>query len=249
MTPTTPEPRSASFLNGERVFHSSVDPRISSNRKVACGSCHVYGEQDGRAWEMQFLPGAHGPRQTQSILGLGASMGPIDPATGLGQLHRSGDRDEVQDFDHTFRGQQMGGTGFIAPRPASAPARRAQRRAERRPRRPRELRRESRCASAQPAPQRRRVALRGRGAGATFFMGVGRASGDAKCASCHVPETGWVDFTFHDVGQRHDPGEAELNTRAPFWGVNTASLLGVFDSRALRRRRQAEGCRDACSRR
>jgi hypothetical protein len=61
-------------------------------------------------------------------------------------------------------------------------------------------------------------------------MGSGARQGDAKCASCHVPETGWVDFTFHDVGQRHDPGEAELNTRAPLWGVNTASLIGAFDS-------------------
>ena len=73
----------------------------------------VDAEQDGRAWDLQHLPGAHGPRQTQSILGLFLSMGPKDPATGLGQLHRSGDRDEVQDFDHTFRGPQMGGTGFI----------------------------------------------------------------------------------------------------------------------------------------
>ncbi|HZI95333.1 MAG TPA: hypothetical protein VFE84_13895, partial [Patescibacteria group bacterium] len=48
--------------------------------------------------------------------------------------------------------------------------------------------------------------------------------------SCHIPETGFVDFTFHDVGERHDAGEAELNTRAPLWGVNTASLIGIWDS-------------------
>src|SRR5262245_26582901 len=114
VTPSTPEPRSPAFLNGDRLFHTTTDPRVSSTRKVACGSCHIDGEQDGRAWDLQHLPGTHGPRQTQSILGLGLSMGPRDPATGLGQLHRSGDRDEVQDFDHTFRGPQMGGTGFIA---------------------------------------------------------------------------------------------------------------------------------------
>jgi len=230
VTPTTPEPRSASFLNGERVFHSTVDPRASSNRKVACGSCHVYGEQDGRAWEIQFLPGAHGPRQTQSILGLGASMGPIDPATGLGQLHRSGDRDEVQDFDHTFRGQQMGGTGYIPAAQLQAPlgAPNAGRSADLD-----DLANYSLNLAALPrSPHRNADGSLSESAvrGATFFTGPGARVGDAKCASCHVPETGWADFTFHDVGQRHDPGEAELNTRAPLWGVNTAGLLGVFDS-------------------
>jgi DNA-binding beta-propeller fold protein YncE len=230
VTPTTVEPRSASFLNGERVFHSSVDARISSNRKVACGSCHVYGEQDGRAWDLQFLPGAHGPRQTQSILGLGASMGPIDPATGLGQLHRSGDRDEVQDFDHTFRGQQMGGTGFIAAAQLQPPlgAPNAGRSAD--------LDDLANYAlNLAPLPRSPHRAAGGSlsesaARGATFFMGSGARAGDARCASCHIPETGWVDLTFHDVGERHDAGEAELNTRAPLWGVNTASLLGVFDS-------------------
>src|SRR5262245_57373563 len=230
VTPSTAEPRSASFLNGERVFHSSVDARISSNRKVACGSCHVYGEEDGRAWDLQFLPGAHGPRQTQSILGLGASMGPVDPATGLGQLHRSGDRDEVQDFDHTFRGSQMGGTGFIPAAQLQPPlgAANAGRSVDlddmanyalNLPPLPRSSHRTAAGTLSESAIR-----------GATFFMGSGSRIGDAKCASCHVPETGWVDLTFHDVGQRHDPGEAELNTRAPLWGVNTASLLGVFDS-------------------
>ncbi len=230
VTPATPEPASASFRNGERLFHSSHDPRISSNRKVACGSCHIYGEQDGRAWENENLAGSHGPRQTQSMLGVGASMGPIDAATGLGQLHRSGDRDEVQDFDHTFRGQQMMGTGFIPAAQLQPPlgAPNAGRSADlddiasyvlQLPALPRSPHRN-------PDGSLNEAAVRG----ATFFRGNSGRPGDAKCAGCHVPETGWVDLTFHDVGERHDPGENELNTRAPLWGVNTASLLGAFDS-------------------
>lgn len=230
VTPSTPEPRSASFLNGERVFHSTVDPRASSNRKVACGSCHIDSEQDGRAWDLQFLPGAHGPRQTQSILGLAASMGPVDPATGLGQLHRSGDRDEVQDFDHTFRGQQMGGTGYIPAAQLQAPL------GPPNAGRSSDLDDMAVYALGLPplmrSPRRNADGTLSEAAvrGATFFMGGGARSGDAQCASCHIPETGWTDFTFHDVGQRHDAGEAELNTRAPLWGVNTPSLLGAFDS-------------------
>jgi YVTN family beta-propeller protein len=117
VTPSTVEPLSASFRNGERLFHSSHDARVSSNRKVACGSCHLYGGDDGRAWENEHLTGAHGPRPTQSILGVGASMGPIDPPTGLGQLHRSGDRDEVQDFEHTIRSPLMQGRGLYVSHP------------------------------------------------------------------------------------------------------------------------------------
>lgn len=230
VTPVTPEPASAHFRNGERLFHSSVDPRASSNRKVACGSCHMYGEQDGRAWELQSLPGSHGPRQTQSILGVGLSMSGIDPATGLGQLHRSGDRDEVQDFDHTFRGTQMGGTGFIAPGSIQAPLGPAN---------------AGRSADLDDvaayvlalgplsrSPYRNADGSLSEAAvrGATMFLGSGARLADAKCATCHVPETGYVDHTFHDVGERHDAGENELNTRAPVWGVNTASLVGVWDS-------------------
>jgi DNA-binding beta-propeller fold protein YncE/mono/diheme cytochrome c family protein len=230
VTPATVEPRSAAFLNGDRLFHSSADPRVSSNRKVACGSCHVDGEQDGRAWDLQHLPGAHGPRQTQSILGLGLSMGPRDPATGLGQLHRSGDRDEVQDFDHTFRGPQMGGTGFIPPallQPELGP-----------PNAGRDPDLDDVAAYVLGlAPLMRSPARNADGTlseaavrGATFFVGAGARPADARCASCHVPETGFVDLAFHDVGERHDPGEAELNTRAPLWGVNTAPLVGAWDS-------------------
>jgi len=230
VTPSTAEPRSAAFLNGDRLFHTSADARVSSNRKVACGSCHMDGEQDGRAWDLQHLPGSHGPRQTQSILGLGLSMGPKDPATGLGQLHRSGDRDEVQDFDHTFRGPQMGGTGFIAPASLQPElgAPNAGRDADLDDVAvyvlglPPLMRSPARTASGALSE----AAVRG----ATFFNGAGSRPADARCATCHVPETGFVDLAFHDVGERHDPGEAELNTRAPLWGVNTPSLVGVWDS-------------------
>src|SRR5262245_37569543 len=230
VTPSTSEPRTASFLNGDRLFHTTTDPRVSSSRKVACGSCHIDAEQDGRAWDLQHLPGAHGPRQTQSLLGLGLSMGPRDPVTGLGQLHRSGDRDEVQDFDHTFRGPQMGGAGFIAA-PLLQPELGA-------PNAGRDPDLDDIAAYVLGLTALPRSPYRNLGGtlteaavrGATFFAGAGTRPADARCASCHVPETGFVDLAFHDVGERHDPGEAELNTRPPLWGVNTASLVGAWDS-------------------
>ena len=48
--------------------------------------------------------------------------------------------------------------------------------------------------------------------GATFFVGEDRAGhqADAGCVTCHVPETGFVDFEFHDVGQRRPNQEQEI---------------------------------------
>lgn len=237
--PVTTEPFPAPILNGAKLFHSSVDPaglgRISVNEKIACASCHPHAEHDGRIWDFENLPGNHGPRSTMSLLGLAETLGPPDPTTGWGQLHRSGDRDEIEDFEHTFQGVSMGGGGVLG---GSAC-----------------LELDPTCLNAaQPGGQDlndlaayllslpaipRSPYRRGDGGlsdaavrGATFFTGGNYPArpADADCASCHVPETGWVDFKFHDVGQRRPAAENELNNRTPAWHVNTPTLRGVWTS-------------------
>jgi DNA-binding beta-propeller fold protein YncE len=229
VTPLTGEPLPAGVLLGAKLFHSSDDPRISRGGKMACASCHLNAEHDGRVWQNQILPGNHGPRATQMLLGLRLGMGPRDPATGFGQLHRSGDRDEVQDFEQTFQGPQMGGAGFLgasvhpelgAPNAGRSPELDAL---------------ASYLLFLDPlwrSPQRAaggglsEAAIRG----ATFFAGTNRAArrGDAGCVTCHLPETSFTDFKFHNVGQRRDAAERELNNRAPAWSVNTPSLVGAW---------------------
>lgn len=103
------EPLDADVLLGAKIFHSSADNRISSNHKVSCASCHPGGETDGLVWDFSSL-GA-GRRKTLTMLGQSISMAP--QANGRGQLHRSGDRDEIQDFDFTFSGNFMLGSGFL----------------------------------------------------------------------------------------------------------------------------------------
>jgi hypothetical protein len=229
VTPSTGEPLSAAILNGARLFHSSDDPRISGNEKVSCASCHVNAEHDGRTWNLQNLPGPHGPRDVQTLIGLNRTMGSVDPATGWGQLHRSGDRDEIQDFEHTFQGPQMGGSGFIGagvnPELGASNA---------------GLSSDldditAYILSLEPllrSPARQATGILSEAAvrGATIFVGDDRAAhpADGGCAACHVPETGFVDFKFHDVGQRRDGGEQELNARSPAWHVNTATLIGTW---------------------
>jgi DNA-binding beta-propeller fold protein YncE len=235
VTPVTGEPLPPSVLAGARIFHSSADPRLSGNQKVACGSCHLNGEHDGRDWAFHRLPGEHGPRSVQSLLGLGRTFGPRDPASGFGQLHLSGDRDEVQDFEHTFRSVLMGGIGFLgdAVQPELGPPN-AGLSAELDAladyllylppvlRSPRRL----------PDGSLSEAAVRG----ATFFAGANRAAkpADSGCAACHVPETGFVDFRFHDVGQRRSSNERELSSSnrpaAWRWKVNTQTLVGVWTS-------------------
>jgi cytochrome c peroxidase len=228
-TPLTGELFPASVLLGAKVFHSSDDPRISRSGKMSCASCHINAEHDGRTWANDKLPGNHGPRATQPLLGLRLSMGPRDPATGFGQLHRSGDRDEVQDFEHTFQGVQMGGTGFLgtnaqpelgAPNAGRSPELDAL---------------ASYLTFLDPlmrSPHRAAGGVLSEAAsrGATFFTGTNRVArhGDAGCATCHGPEAGFCDLKFHNVGQRRDANEHELNARTPAWSVNTPSLVGAW---------------------
>ena len=229
ITPVTGERFPADVLLGAKIFHSSTDPRISRRGKMACASCHINAEHDGRVWQNQILPGNHGPRATQMLLGLQLSMGLRDPATGFGQLHRSGDRDEVQDFEHTFQSPQMGGSGFLG---TNANA---------------ELGLPNAGRSAEldaiasyvlfldplwRSPHRAADGALSEAAirGATFFSGTNRAArrGDSGCVVCHVSETAFTDFKFHNIGQRRDAAEKELNNRTPAWSVNTPSLVGAW---------------------
>ena len=244
-TPVTGEPLAPTILRGARLFHTSDDPRISINAKVSCASCHINAEHDGRGWSLQNLPTDHGERSVQTLLGLNLTFGPLDPASGFGQLHLSGDRDEVQDFEHTFRGDFMRGTGFIlapqTPCPEVNPPDPACTNASRDP----DLDAiATYLLSLEPlrkSPYRNadgsltEAAVRG----LTFFLGDDRQNkpADSGCASCHLPPAGpgepsvFADLRFHDIGNRRG-GEEELNNRpAPWtWYVGTQPLVGVWST-------------------
>jgi hypothetical protein len=227
-------------LRGAKLFYASVDRRMSSNEKVACASCHVNGESDGRIWSLQELPPGtagqgHGPRRTIDLLGMGRGFvaRQRDPVLGFGELHASGDRDEVQDFEWTFRGPQMGGTGFLgdqAQPELGAPN----------GRRNADLDTVATYVMALPALRRSpyrtadgrlsEAAVRG----ATFFTGDDPSGhpADAACATCHVPASAFLDHGFHDVGARRYQEELELNDAsrrgACLWCSATPSLVGLF---------------------
>lgn len=233
------------LLRGAKLFYTSADPRISSNEKVACASCHINGESDGRSWSMHNTPPGtagqrHGPRATLDLLGLGRGFtnGRRSPARGWGLLHVSGDRDEVQDFEHTIQGPQMGGMGFLGDRvqPELGP-----------PNAGRDADLDALSAYLLSVPPLKRSPYRAEGGrlsdaamrGATYFMGPGDdLPADARCATCHVPETQFQDDAFHDVGARRPAEERELNEPALrgecLWCAATPSLVGAFGRPHLR---------------
>ena len=225
-----PETFSPQHLLGARIFHSSDDPRISAKQKGGCATCHPGGEEDSSQWDMNVLPGASGPRMVPSLLGLSLTFanGEHDVDHGYGLLHHSGDRDEVQDFDFTFSGGQLGGTGFLGaarnvelgpPNAGLSPELDAL---------------EEYVLSLPPIPRSphrdpsgtlTEAALRG----ATFFMGSDPTkSADAGCGTCHDPRSAFVDHRFHDVGQGRSFAEEELNNRNPPWQVKTQTLMGLW---------------------
>ena len=227
-------------LRGAKLFYSSADPRLSANEKVACASCHINGESDGRSWGMHKTPAGtagqrHGPRVTQDLLGFGRGLknGQRHPSLGWGMLHASGDRDEVQDFEWTFRGPQMGGTGFLGDQvqPELGP-----------PNAGRNTDLDALATYVMSVPPLARSPYRAADGslteaavrGATFFNGANPDDrpADAACATCHVPATAFQDNDFHDVGARRPTDELELNDAATrgacLWCTGTPSLVGAF---------------------
>lgn len=227
---------------GGTLFYTSADPRISVNEKVSCASCHINAEHDGRSWAFHALPKGtagqgHGLRNVQTLLGIGDTFnsGQRDSSFGWGQLHHSGDRDEIQDFEHTFTSPLMGATGFLgqAAQPELGPANGG-----------RNTELDSLAAylmnlkSLQRSPYRQTDGRLSEAAvrGAASFLGAdpARKPADANCALCHVPETAFLDHGFHDVGRRRDGNEQELNDSGRrgrcLWCVNTAGLVGVWDT-------------------
>ncbi len=96
----TDNPLGEEVLLGKRLFYSALEPMVG-RRWISCSSCHVDGESDGRTWQ-----NPEGLRDTPAL----AAMAWTHP------LHWSADRDEVQDFEHTIRGQLMQGRGLTGGR-------------------------------------------------------------------------------------------------------------------------------------
>ncbi|MEO1996088.1 MAG: hypothetical protein ABGZ17_12520, partial [Planctomycetaceae bacterium] len=95
---TCDNPLGTELLRGKILFYTSLQP-MTGRRWISCSSCHPDGDTDGRTWQ-----NPEGLRSTPPLFGLSWTH----------PLHWSSDRDEVQDFEHTIRGQLMQGRGLIS---------------------------------------------------------------------------------------------------------------------------------------
>ncbi len=96
------------LLHGKRLFHTSDRPDLARARWIACNTCHVEGEHDGRTWLLQYLgelPPGEQPvvrRNTTSLLGMIETY----------PLRWSAEWDESADSEFSVRFEQFG-TGLI----------------------------------------------------------------------------------------------------------------------------------------
>ncbi len=100
------ESLTAPVLLGKRIFYNAADPRMSADSYISCASCHLDGGHDGRVWD--FTGRGEGLRRTTDLRGRSG--------TGHGNVHWTGNFDEIQDFEHDIRGA-FGGTGFLSVTP------------------------------------------------------------------------------------------------------------------------------------
>ncbi|GAB4207323.1 MAG: hypothetical protein OHK0022_35400 [Roseiflexaceae bacterium] len=90
------------LLRGKQIFYNARDRRMSRDGYLACASCHLDGGGDGQVWD--FTDRGEGLRNTPSLHG---------PGLREGNLHWTGNFDEIQDFENDIR-NAFEGTGFLS---------------------------------------------------------------------------------------------------------------------------------------
>jgi DNA-binding beta-propeller fold protein YncE len=108
----TTEKLSPEVLLGKRIFYQAADasglstlPTLSLEGYISCASCHVDGQHDGMTWD--FTDRGEGFRNTTDLRGrAGVSQG---------NVHWSGNFDEIQDFVLDVMNEIGGGQGLLPP--------------------------------------------------------------------------------------------------------------------------------------
>jgi hypothetical protein len=214
---------SADVLAGKRTFYfagNAVDGqnKMSFEGYISCASCHLDGGHDGRTWD--FTQRGEGLRNTTTLQGRGG--------TRMGNVHWTGNFDEIQDFILDIVGQ-FRGRGFLpagqTPNPSlGAPNAGRSVELDQLAAYVTSLYTESLPKSPHRAADGRMTAAAN--AGAAVFN-------SAQCMSCHRPSTGFTDSTvgaatLHDVGTQRTSSGQRLGQ--PLTGLDTPTLLGLWST-------------------
>jgi len=219
---------SATVLEGKRVFYNAADERMSAESYISCATCHLDGGHDGRVWD--FTGRGEGLRRTTDLRGRAG--------TGHGNVHWSGNFDEIQDFEHDIRGP-FAGLGFLPidqasfdaqhPDPSSAKAGLSP-----------ELDALAAYVASLAEDSVPRSPHRNADGSITADGLLGKAVFDSmNCASCHSGEaftdsvvSPVASASLHDVGTLSSLSGKRLGG-GPLVGVDTPTLLGTHAASGL----------------
>jgi YVTN family beta-propeller protein len=98
----TTELLSPEVLKGKQIFYNAEDKRMTFAGYISCASCHLDGGSDQRVWD--FTDRGEGFRKTISLNG--------KKGTEFGNVHWTGNFDEIQDFENDIR-NFFKGSGFM----------------------------------------------------------------------------------------------------------------------------------------
>lgn len=205
----------------ELFFFAGNDPEGSNEMSfegyMSCASCHVDGRHDGRVWD--FTQRGEGLRNTTDLRGRAG--------TGHGNVHWSGNFDEIQDFVLDIVNEFDGG-GFLpdgeSPHPSLGTPNGG---------RSQDLDDLAAYVTSLARDALPRSPYRQSDGGLTAEGQAGRAIFDSlNCSSCHDPLVGFTDSRvgstpLHDVGTLRTSSGMRLGQ--PLTGIDTPTLLGVWD--------------------
>ncbi|MGF1453674.1 MAG: PKD domain-containing protein [Opitutales bacterium] len=219
------ERMTADVLLGKQIFYNAADEggpngvnRMSFESYISCASCHVDGSQDGVVWD--FTQRGEGLRNTVDLRGR--------RGMGHGNVHWSGNFDEIEDFLLDIV-NQFDGTGFPHGVTPNAPL------GEPNAGDP-EMAALAAYLTSLGNSSLPRSPYRGSDGGLTTEALAGKAvfeSAGMDCMSCHSGP----DYTdsmvglgnLHDVGTIRSTSGQRLDS-GPLPGVDTPTLLGVWNT-------------------
>ncbi len=209
----------ANILRGKRLFYHASDPRMSGEGYLSCASCHNDGASDGRVWD--FTGRGEGLRNTTSLLG--------KAGTGQGNVHWTGNFDEIHDFENDIR-LFFGGTGFLTDQDFQATASTlGANKAGLDP----DLDALAAYVTSLGQDSLKRSPHRGADGSLTESGSRGeQLFTQLNCASCHsgsqFTDSSIGSATLHDVGSISDHSGQRMGQTLP--GMDTPTLLGAWDN-------------------
>lgn len=205
------EQMDANVLRGKQIFYNASDERMSAEGYISCATCHTDGGHDGRTWD--FTGRGEGLRNTPTLNGkLGMRYG---------NVHWSGNFDEIQDFEHDIRNAFLG-SGFLSDEDFEGATTLGASKAGQ----SEDLDALAAYVSSLGQASIPRSPFRTSSGGMTAQASSGRAVFEnLECDTCHT-NNGFTDSISHDVGTLRSYSGQRLG--AELTGIKTPSLLGIF---------------------